>query len=125
MTHLRHIAAWLLLVAFAAGGTIGPVVHHVQHAVEQTEATAEACHPDAVHNSEVALWTEPGSASDVPECDLCTRRVLVVPPALTPLAGPSLTWTTRGATPSDVVPVQTVTSRFIRGPPSLLGDRFA
>lgn len=125
MHQLRHIAAWLLLAAFALGGTLGPVVHHVQHAVEQTEATTEACHPDAVHNSEVALWTEPGSAADVPECDLCTRRVLVVPPALAPLAGPALMLTTQVATPSDVVPVHTTVDRFIRGPPSLLGDRLA
>lgn len=125
MTHLRHIAAWLLLAAFAVGGTVGPVVHHVQHAAEQAAATATPCHSEAVHNSEVPLWTGQGSSQAVPECDLCTRRVLVVPPGLEPLAGPSLTWTTRVATPSDVVPVQTVTDRFIRGPPSLPGDRLA
>ncbi len=123
MTQLRHIAAWVLLAAFAAGGTFGPVVHRVQHATEQAEATADACHSTAVHESDVALWTKEDSSRSVPECDLCTRRLLVVPPALAPMAGPSLTWTTQGATSSAAVPVQTVTNRFIRGPPSRFGDR--
>ena len=124
MTRLRHISAWVLLASFAVGGTLGPAVHQVQHAVEQAAAAAESCHSDAVHNSEVALWTEPGSHADAPQCDICTRRLLVGSPAPAPDAGPFRAFTSRTVLPSGAVPAQTVTDLFIRGPPSRLGDRF-
>ena len=41
MTRLRHIAVWVFLAVFAVGGTMGPVVHQMQHAAEQTVLACE------------------------------------------------------------------------------------
>lgn len=125
MTRLRHISVWVLLAAFAAGGTVGPVVHQVQHAAEQAAAAAAPCHSAAVHNSDVPLWTEGVPSLDAPECILCARRLLVVPPAPAPTPAPTPTQSIQVATPSSVASVQTGTHQFIRGPPSRLGDRLA
>lgn len=37
-----HIAAWLALAAFVAGGLVGPVVHHAAHGIEHARHAEDA-----------------------------------------------------------------------------------
>lgn len=123
MTRLRHISTWILLVAFAAGGVVGPVAHRVQHGAERLAAAGEPCHPPAVHRADVPLWTGKRTNVDLPECDLCARRLLVVRPTLVPPSTPRVDGTTRVQVRSHVAPIHVVTDRSIRGPPPLSGVR--
>lgn len=123
MRRLRFIASCVLLVAFAAGGVVGPVLHWGQHAAEQAAAADRACHNEAVHTAEGAVWTHEGGDLFAPDCDLCATRLLVVMPAPQPSMSPQYVGTTRVAHQSHVASAAVFTDRFIRGPPSLLEAR--
>jgi hypothetical protein len=118
MRRFRHIAVWLLLVTFVAGGVGGPVVHHLQHAAEHRAAASDAnCHSAAVHNADMPVLADAASKVTAPECDLCATRLLVVLPEMAPTAAPSVTGTTRVVLRTHLAPVHVSTDRTIRGPP--------
>lgn len=120
MRRLRHIAVWLLLATFLAGGVGGPVVHHLQHAAERMETVSDTpCHSAAVHHSDVPVVADGSATVTAPECDLCARRLLVVLPQLTPPSTPHVTGTTRVILRTHLAPVHVSVPRPIRGPPPL------
>lgn len=124
MTRRRCILAWGLLVVFAAGGIVGPVAHRIQHGAERLAASAdEPCHPPAVHRADGALWTGEATDLDAPDCDLCARRLLVVPPVLAPPTSPRVVGTTQVEGYSHVAPAPVVRTLLIRGPPRHTGFR--
>ncbi len=116
----------MLLVTFVAGGLLGPSLHRVQHAMDRMARAAEApCHSPEVHQSDVPLWTEAAGRIDVQECDVCARRLLVVPPALTPFSEPTPTAVAQLDVRSHLTSVRTATDQFIRGPPGVVGVRLS
>lgn len=78
MMSLRSIAAWTLLLAFVAGGLVGPRVHEAVHVVEEAAAVAdvEACTSRA-HTTDVPLVTADEHAVDGPSCVLCATHHLL------------------------------------------------
>ena len=123
MRRYRSLLAWLLLVAVAMGGVAGPVVHRVQHAVEQAAAADGTCHPAAVHTAEGPQWAETGADLFAPECTLCATRLLVVFPTPAPTSAPRVMGTTAVKGVSHVTTAHVAADRFIRGPPSLFEAR--
>lgn len=119
MMSLRTLAAWMLLLAFVAGGLVGPHVHQAVHVVEEAAAAAEveACTSRA-HTTDVPLVTADEHAVDGPSCTLCATHHLLsavlnapgvvvdVPQRMSPTAPPAHV----RAGVEDVV--------SIRGPPS-------
>jgi hypothetical protein len=114
----RPVLAWLLLVAFAAGGVIAPTAHRIQHAGGHGEgAGADDCHIAAAHRADDPVVSENASAERVLDCTACNARLVVAPPpraAALPLAASisSLSIPT-SSRPSATAP----TSNLIRGPP--------
>lgn len=124
MSYRRHISVWFLLVAVAAGGVVGPVVHRVQHAAEQIADRPETpCHTAGVHHAQTSFWTEAASDLRVPTCDLCATRLLVVPPTPAPTTAPRVEGTPTIEPHSHVAAGHVADDRFIRGPPSLFEAR--
>jgi len=120
MPQRRPILAWLLLVAFAAGGVVGPPLHQVQHgAVQIANQSDEPCHTAGVHNAEGAVWTKAAVDLVAPDCVLCATRLLVVPPTPVPTTAPRIVKATAGTPGSHVATAAVASHRFIRGPPSL------
>ena len=122
MRRLRFISACTLIVVFAAGGVVEPVLHWTQHASQQANAD-RGCHSEAVHTAEGAVWTHEDGDLFAPDCDLCATRLLVVTPAPRPPTSPQHVGTTRVAHRSHVASAAVFTDRFIRGPPFLLEAR--
>lgn len=126
MRRLRHFSVWILLATLVAGGVLAPPLHDLQHAAERAAlSTDEPCHTSAVHDAEVPLVTEQGDRVEAPDCELCARRLVVVQPVFGPIAIPILRRTIQSEVWSHLASAQTVTDRFIRGPPRLLGTRLA
>lgn len=126
MRRFRHIAVWLLLATFVAGGVGGPVVHHLQHATERMAAASDTnCHSAAFHNAELPVVGDAASEVTAPECDLCATRLLVVLPEMAPTAAPSVTGTARVVLRTHLAPVHVSTDRTIRGPPLVSGAHLA
>lgn len=123
MRRLRSLSAWLLLVAFAAGGVGGPVLHQVHHAAEQADPTEQPCHSGDVHAAEGTVWTDDATGLSVLDCDLCARRLLVVVPSPVPLSTPQRVGTAEVERRSHVASATVFDDRFVRGPPSLLEAR--
>lgn len=119
MTRLRHILAWFLLGVLGVGGIAGPVVHRVQHAVEQAAVADQSCHPSSVHDAEGGVWTEEAVDLLVPQCDLCVRRLVVVLPAPRPSTAPRVVGAPSIDRQRHVAAAWVFADRFIRGPPSL------
>lgn len=126
MRRFRHIAVWLLLAAFVAGGVGGPVVHHLQHAAERIEAASDTnCHSTAFHHAVVPVVADAASKVTAPECELCATRLLVVLSDIAPASAPRLTRTTRVVLRTHLAPVHVSTHRTIRGPPFVSGAHLA
>lgn len=125
MTQYRDISTWVLLVAFAAGGVLGPVTHRIQHGAERLGTTDEPGHPHAVHRADAALWIGEPTDVDLPECDLCARRILVVLHTLVPPSTPQVERPTRVQGHVHVAPIYVFNDRSIRGPPYRPGVRLA
>lgn len=122
MRRFRHIAVWLLLATFVAGGVGGPVVHHLQHAAERMAAASDTnCHSAAFHNAELPVVGDAASEVTAPECDLCARRLLIVPPHVTLAAASLVTGTTQVLLRTHIAPVHVSPPRPIRGPPLTSG----
>jgi hypothetical protein len=119
MNHLRHIAVWALLATLLAGGVAGPVVHRVHHAAERMAIANEPCHTASVHEADGPVWATDANL-DVPACDLCATRLLVVPPDLAPVSSPRTAGTAQVILRTHLAPVHVISDRMIRGPPSLL-----
>ncbi len=115
MCRLRDIAVWVLLATIVGGGVLGPSLHQFQHAQERWRTAA--CHPSAVHHSDVPLWTAAGGHVDAPECDLCATRLLVVPSSIESAPAPRHIGTTRVTLRTHLTPVHVAPDRLIRGPP--------
>jgi hypothetical protein len=124
MARFRHIAVWGLLATLVVGGVAGPVVHRMHHAAERLAKADEPCHPAAVHNTDVPVWTADADL-EVPACDLCATRLLVVPPKLAPLSSPRTVGTTRVVLRTHLAPVHVRADRTIRGPPLVSAARSA
>lgn len=122
MLRLRHIAVWGLLATLIAGGVAGPVVHRMQHAAERMANADEPCHPAAVHNADAPVWTADADL-DVPVCNLCATRLIVVLPDFTPFASPRTAGTTHVVIRTHLAPVHVIFDRTIRGPPHVSGAR--
>lgn len=78
MFSLRTIAAWTLLLAFVAGGLVGPRVHQAVHVVEEADAVAEveAC-TSLAHTTSVPLVTADEHVMDGLSCTLCATHHLL------------------------------------------------
>jgi len=126
MPQRRHISIWVLLVAFVAGGVGGPVVHDVQHGIaERTHQSEVPCHAADVHEAEGPVWTEAAGDLLAPECNLCARRLLVVPPTPAPVSSPHVQGSATIEHRSHVTAAHVAADYFIRGPPSLPEARLA
>lgn len=118
MRQLRSIAVGTLLATFVAGGLLAPSLHRVQHAMEQTAAASEEpCHSSDVHDSEVPLWTHPGTGLRGPDCDLCATRLLVVPADPDPVEATRSFTSNWGTVLVHLTSAAVAAAPFIRGPP--------
>jgi hypothetical protein len=126
MRDVRSIAGWILLATFVAGGLAGPSLHRVQHAMDRMARADDApCHGPEVHESEVPLWTEASGQIDVQECDVCARRLLLVPPVFGSFSEPIVAGAVQIESLSHLTIDRTATDQFIRGPPFALGVRLS
>jgi hypothetical protein len=121
MHRARSLSAWLMLLAFAAGGLIGPAAHRVHHAAEHAPLAQAAqkgtCHSDAVHHAETPILVADAGAEAVLDCDLCATRHVVAPPPQVATPSPQLvpeTWTAEAA---QTAPSLFAARTVIRGPP--------
>jgi hypothetical protein len=115
----RPVLAWLLLVAFAAGGVIAPTAHRIQHAGGHGErAGADDCHIAAAHRADDPVVSENASAERVLDCTACHARVIAAPPprAATPPLAVSLS--SLSIPTSSRTSATAPTSNLIRGPPA-------
>lgn len=126
MHQRRPILVGLLLATFVVGGVAGPVLHRAQHGATQLAEQAETpCHAPGVHRAEGAVWAEAAVDLAVPDCVLCTTRLLVVPSAAVLPVAPRVMGVTVGAPGTRVAQSPVAPHHFIRGPPSLLEARSA
>ncbi|GEM_PF-2424942 len=126
MPQRRSILASLLLLAFAVGGVAGPSLHRVHHGkAQERERDEEACHAPGVHNADTAVWTGATEDGIVPECVLCTTRLLVLPPVPVRPASPRVAGIEGRRPGPDRIATLTVSHQFIRGPPVASEARLA
>jgi hypothetical protein len=119
MHQRRPILVGLLLAIFLVGGVAGPSLHRAQHGAAQiAEQAEEPCHAPKVHQAEGAVWVEAAVDLAVPDCVLCTTRLLVVPSAPVLPAAPRALSMTVGAPGAHVALAPVAIHHFIRGPPS-------
>lgn len=117
MGRFRDITAWLLLVAFVAGGLLSPSLHRVHHALER--AAEEPCHPDAVHRADGPTLADDEAAVNATHCTLCVTRLLVVLPSIESLEAPVVLGLPSGVKGVHLAPIHVFSDRTIRGPPLL------
>lgn len=126
MARLRNLSALVLLIAFFAGGVASPVVHRIQHTLDQrADEGTVPCHRASVHDADGPLWADSAESLLRPECDLCATRLIVVLPRLGLHSVFRVMGTTAVGDISHVAPVHVVRDRTIRGPPHLFGSRLA
>jgi len=119
MHRRRLILAWLLLTAFVVGGVAGPALHWVHHGASQiAEQTETPCHAPGVHQAEGAVWAEAAVDLAVPDCVVCSTRLLVLPTAAVLPVTPRVVSVTVSAPGTRVAQSPVATHHFIRGPPS-------
>lgn len=119
MPQRRSILVWLLLATFVVGGVASPVLHRAQHGATQiAEQAAETCHAPGVHRAEGPVWTEAAVDLAVPECLLCSTRLLTLPSAPVLSVSPHAADGTAGILREHVALAPVATHLFIRGPPS-------
>jgi hypothetical protein len=83
------------------------------------ERSDTTCHASGVHNADTAVWTTATTDGAVPECMLCTTRLLVLPPVPGRAARPPVAEVWKGGRRTHRVAAPAAPHRFIRGPPSL------
>ena len=126
MPQRRPLLACLLLLAFVVGSVVGPVFHRVDHAeAQERKQSNAACHASEVHNADTAVWTGATKDGIVPECVLCTTRLLVLPPAPVRPASPRVAGAEGRRPGPDRIATLAVSHQFIRGPPGASEARLA
>lgn len=121
MRRFHRISAVFALLAFAAGGLVGPAVHRAEHGIEHEETRRHvAAQTDHVHVEGVAVFSVSldGLGGEHVHCTLClpTKHLRVVL-----ASAPSLFANVRSFAPQRPVAPATVILALlpIRGPPAV------